>query len=233
MRTGYQSAEFRLPEPEEGWEARDRLVAELQSQEYDEAAAELEAQHRRLEKMGVPRRVWGLLTADKSAISSNKALVAMRAFLTKPDHEKSTAMLLGGTGAGKTLAASLWLRHVATPKYSGTKPKRFISSTEFCTISAYDEEKLKLIFKASFLVLDDVGEDYSDKRDFNVSRLAHLMGARHADMLPTVITSNMPTEEFSKTYGERIESRMADAIVTNLEGEPDLRKAVGGENQCS
>lgn len=223
MRTGYQSAEFRLPEPEEGWDVRDKLVAELQAQEQDEAAEELEIKHRRMAKMGIPRRVWGLLTAAKGSVSPLKSLVAMREFLTKPDPEKSTAMLLGGTGVGKTLAASLWLLHVNTPKYSNTKPKRFISSTEFCGISAYDDAKLSMVFKSSFLVLDDVGEDYSDKRDFNVSRLAHLMGARHADMLPTVITSNLSTAEFKQTYGARIESRMFDAIVTNLEGEPDMR----------
>ena len=223
---GYKAPEFKIPQPEEGWDARDEFVAQKRIEER-KTLPEDELLAKRLkgfERMGIPRRVWELLTTKADKRDHNKALQAMRDFLDMDMREKSIAMMLGGTGCGKTLAASLWLWNVKSPEFPGTCPKKFITSTEFCSMSSFDDAKAKLVFKASFLVIDDAGEDYADKRDYNGSRLAYLMGQRHADMLPTVISSNLHTEKFEAAYGDRIASRMNDAVVTNLKGEPDMRK---------
>jgi len=215
---------FRVAEPEGGWEAHEqRVTADLERLKAREARY---LQAERLQAMGVPRK---LHQAIIEGPEHSAAVLAMRSFhVAVRESTEHLAVLVGETGVGKSLAAGVWLLHASDDMRSlrsRVMPRKFIAAADYCRISDYDTEALAAIELARFLVIDDLGVEYGDKRQYYASRIDAIMGKRHGNMLPTAVTTNLSMEVISKCYGARVESRLNDAQVTLLRGEPDRRKS--------
>lgn len=211
---------FRVPEPEKGWDEHDRRVAAEIAKTAAREARDLNAQ--RLHAMGVPRKLHQTILDGPE---HKAAVLAMRTFhVAVRKGKEHIAVLVGKTGCGKSLAAAAWLLHAVDSTPSRVMPRRFIAAADYCRISDYDAVALDAIEQARFLVIDDLGVEYGDKRQYFASRIDALMGRRHGNMLPTVITTNLSMAAISKHYGARVESRLNEAQVTLLRDEKDLRK---------
>lgn len=210
---------YLLPEPECGWEEHDRRISAIKDAELNaERAAMVE---RRLFAMGVPASFHAVILGGPEVTA---ALEAMRKLIRS---RGCLAVLSGSVGCGKTVAAATWLLHAPIDIGShrkDTKARRFIAASEFCQISPYDAQQFESITKAAVLVLDDLGQEFADKRSYFTQRIDDLVARRHGDMLPTVITTNLSIQQVRDTYGDRVASRFNDAQVTLLRGEPDRRQ---------
>ena len=69
-----------------------------------------------------------------------------------------------------------------------------------------DREALEKLLAADFLVLDDVGAEFSNS--FTVSALFNLVNTRLQRSLPTLISTNLTIKGIADRYGERFVSRI-------------------------
>jgi DNA replication protein DnaC len=67
------------------------------------------------------------------------------------------------------------------------------------------------VTKAGFLVIDDLGAEYSDSKGFFASLFDEVVNARYENMRPTILTTNLDVEGFAARYGERIVDRIREA----------------------
>lgn len=204
-------AKYQIPEPECGWEEHDRIVA------ADRARMAAKDSEDRITSIGVPARI---SDAMAGTVRPTKAIEAMRVFFRAAE---TLAVLSGSPGCGKTFAAAVWLVRAPTVKQKNPIPRKFITSTDFCRISDYDREDFDRVSRAALLVLDDVGQEYGDKRSYFAQRLETLLASRHANKLLTVITSNLGPDALGEVYGSRLSSRLKDAHMVVLRNEKDLR----------
>ncbi len=212
------AAAFNLPEPACGWEVHDKRVAEQLAQELaDEKNLEMAY---KLDVMGVPRTLHAPILAGPERTAAVEAARAMYQSRT------ALAVFSGRPGTGKTLAAATWLLH-APVEYSrrNIAPRKFVTAADFVALSNFDREQFGQVAKAAYLVLDDMGQEYTDKRAYSSQRIEDLIARRHADALPTIITTNLTVQQICKVYGERVASRLNDAVITTLRGERDMRVA--------
>lgn len=214
---------FRVSEPEGGWDEHDRRVAAELAKTAARETRDLHAE--RLHAMGVPRKLHQTILDGPEHTA---AVLAMRTFhVAVRQGKEHLAVLVGETGCGKSLAAATWLLHAADADDgapSRVMPRKFIAAADYCRISDYDAVALDAFGQARFLVIDDLGVEYGDKRQYHASRIDALLGKRHGNMLPTVVTTNLGMAAISECYGARVESRLNEAQVTPLRDEPDLRK---------
>lgn len=119
-------------------------------------------------------------------------------------------VLIGPPGCGKSIAAAhviascggLWMaaRSLANPKTE-------IDAAE----------------RASLLVLDDLGTEYSGASQYGVERAAALLELRHAERRRTVVTTNLGAADIVARYGERVRDRMRERGRAVLLTGPSLR----------
>jgi DNA replication protein DnaC len=181
-----------------------------QAQKRAEEWEARETMRRTAKRLGVPERALEAIH-DKAPIET-PAVIALRSALETPG--VALVVLSGGVGCGKSCAAAM-----ACIERGG----RFVTAPDLAKASAYDESADE-VNDARFLVLDDLGTEYSDQKGYFLSRLDALVNHRYANKLPTVITTNLAAAEFKK-YGERIASRILEAGKFVKVGGGDLRKA--------
>lgn len=84
------------------------------------------------------------------------------------------------------------------------------------------EEVFERYAGADVLVLDDMGCE--PRSDWVSTKLCRLIDRRNRDMLPTLITTNVPPGRFTETFGDRVTSRLVELCrEVRIEG-PDRRK---------
>jgi DNA replication protein DnaC len=67
------------------------------------------------------------------------------------------------------------------------------------------------------LVLDELGVSTGGRDEFPA--LYEVLNHRHGEELPTVLTTNVPIEQFVEAFGDRIADRLATARFCQLKGE--------------
>src|SRR5262249_27955534 len=138
-----------------------------------------------------------------------EALRKLQAAFAEPP-PPTFVVLSGGTGVGKTVAATWW---------AATHGAGWVTAEGLARMDRYSETA-KVLYHGR-LVIDDLGAEFSDGKGFFLSTLDHLINVRYASMLPTVITTNVQgmvkrkdgTKEypFSARYGERIADRLKES----------------------
>ena len=87
---------------------------------------------------------------------------------------------------------------------------------------------INLYARCGLLILDDLGAEQVKDTTWLEDRLYQIVGHRHANMLPTVITSNVGLDELAGRIGERNGWRIAEMVgtgnVLNLTGCHNLRE---------
>lgn len=157
-------------------------------------------------------------------IADTKALAAVRQWLGS-DSPKPILVLLGGTGTGKTLASFTALAtlrgQLVEAVQLGRRADPWRNDID-AGVEALD------LTTGGLLVLDDLGtEDADDKRFFEAfGRLVNVrQGTKNGRPLRTLITTNIPSTDIRRRYGDRVADRFNEvAKAVPLEG-ASMRKA--------
>lgn len=131
-------------------------------------------------------------------------------------------VLSGGTGCGKSTAAAhslskksgLWVHapDLAKPDFS--------DADEYGVRRQTLDERMR---ESGLLVLDDVGIEHSPG-GYAASRITDVLEHRESNRRPSIVTTNLTTEEFKAKYGARIASRLnGDGLGWQHVSGPDLR----------
>lgn len=167
--------------------AKDRL-AQLATIEKEHGA------HRKkvLTDAGIPERYWFMDVESPHETEGVKALSGELGGLV---------VLSGSIGCGKTAAACWWASRVEGGK--------FITAGRMSRISKWGDEVVEMV-KASRLVIDDLGVEFSDEKGFFNSLLDDVLNERYSRKRPTVITTNLQGPLFASRYKGRIVDRVAE-----------------------
>jgi DNA replication protein DnaC len=163
------------------------------------------------------------------------AMRLVRGFMTdKP----GTIAIAGGVGCGKTLAAAWAVAQKVRDRYFGAHPDgrdgtwpadyhpRFIDAARLARLPRFagkgeSAAALSPYERCSVLAIDDVGME----NDVGfVGILDSLIVTRHEDGLRTILTTNMPSEEFDPRYGARVADRLKGSGGYWELNEPSRRK---------
>lgn len=161
----------------------------------------------RLSAAGVPERT--LTHVFDAQPLETEALKALQAAL---ESKPTIVVLSGGVGCGKSCAAAWWL-----------------SQAEGAWVAAADlakvgDDAVTAQLRAKRLVLDDLGMEYLDGKGYLLAKLDSLVEHRNANMMPTVITTNLGAAEFKSRYGKRVEDRIREAGPFVVIAAPSLRR---------
>ena len=195
---------------DEDWARHDAALREERQQKAKKELAERQAECMGLwPSWGLPRRCRENL---RGGIKRTKAVDAMASFDAEIDGAGTVTLVVlsGHTGCGKTTAASAWLTERLSDRESKTS-RRLIHASELAELERFDRGEMSSIRKARRLVIDDLSTEYLDPKGCLLSMVDALLNARYADMLPTVMTTNLNAKAFEARYGERIWDRIREA----------------------
>ena len=147
--------------------------------------------------------------------------------------EPESWFLHGAVGVGKTCLAVGYAYEMVQAHLT---PTRFVTLPGMMTEirSCYDtngpseKEVLRFYKEAEMLILDDMGAEHTSSSSWLSDRLYQILGDRHDQLRPTVMTSNLSIAELGNVYGDRITSRINEMCnggrnVLHVEG-PNLRE---------
>lgn len=194
--------------------------------EQDERAAEI--LRTRIEASGLPlpyrRGERTLETFRPESKRDRAALDACRALLASK--EPFPLLLTGGVGTGKTHLAAATLREWIHARSHGlglfTTHQDLLLRIRSTFHDNAVETQLDVINRyrtAAFLVLDDVGVEKPS--EFAVSTLYAIVNHRYEEMLPTIVTSNLPPNKLA--------ARLALDAADRVQAERVLDRIVFGE----
>ena len=165
------------------------------------------------ERANVPRRF-----VDMRLVNSPNTEYALRMVYSTGEpyqeaQEPDSWCLHGAVGVGKTcLAVGSAYEMVQAP----LPPTRFVTLPAMMSEirSCYDDggpserEVLRYYKEAELLIVDDMGAEHTSSSNWLSDRLYQILGDRHDQLRPTVMTSNLSISELGDIYGERITSRI-------------------------
>jgi DNA replication protein DnaC len=141
----------------------------------------------------VPKRFWEIAKAPKETL----ALTYVRAIL---EGKGVLLVLHGNAGCGKSSAAAWALLQ---------REGLWVNAPDLSRPPTEDEDASdRELATTPFLVIDDIGIEYSTDKKYAESRINLALSKREASLLPTVLTTNLSTEEFKNRYGDRTASRL-------------------------
>jgi DNA replication protein DnaC len=118
---------------------------------------------------------------------------------------------LGKTGVGKTHLSLSIAKAVAEKGFNVAYGSimnylRNIEKEHFGRTANVNTDTLQVLINADLLVLDDLGSEF--QTSFYESAVYNLLNSRLNMGLPTIISSNLTTDELQKRYNDRIISRI-------------------------
>ena len=131
----------------------------------------------------------------------------------------SNLLLMGKTGVGKTHISTAIAKTVIETGYNVIydSAQNIVSDFEADRFkSGYGpyEPKADKYLECDLLIIDDLGTEFVNQ--FTISCLYNLINTRQNRALPTVVSTNLTTEELIVKYEGRISSRLLGAGVTVL-----------------
>lgn len=121
-------------------------------------------------------------------------------------------LLIGKTGLGKTHLSTAVAKTVIDKGFDVLYVSAMGMIADFeserfgGTYSETAADSTERYFKSELLIIDDVGTEISNQ--FTISVLYNVINTRLIKHLPTIISSNLTTDEFRKRYWDRITSRV-------------------------
>lgn len=168
----------------------------------------------RLERRGIPKRHRQDILSGKQP-QDTLGLVAVRDML---EGKGLLLVLAGNAGRGKSFAAAWAL---------SKRPGIWVFAPDLARIPE-EEEKPTVDHRmrtCGLLVLEEVGKEHSPS-GYAAGRIAEAIVFREAEKRPTIVTTNLSSEEFMSRYGkEHIASRLdGDGLGWVTVTGPDLRQ---------
>ncbi|MDD3192237.1 MAG: ATP-binding protein [Oscillospiraceae bacterium] len=135
-------------------------------------------------------------------------------------------LMSGRTGLGKTHLSLSIAKSVIENGFGviyGSAPD-FLSQIERERFSRTenDLQTLELMLACDLLILDDLGAEFSTT--FTCATIYQLMNSRLNKQLPTIISTNLTSQELLKLYGERVSSRLIGSYVPLFFAGQDIRQ---------
>ncbi len=158
--------------------------------------------------------------ADSELYEHMKINVAKaRAFAESFVKPYGNLLLMGRTGVGKTHISTSIAKTVIESGYNVIydSSQNIVSDFECDRFkSGYGpyEPKADKYLECDLLIIDDLGTEFVNQ--FTISCLYNLINTRQNRALPTVVSTNLSTEELITKYEGRISSRLLGAGVTVL-----------------
>jgi len=199
---------------EQWWAARDAEVAAYRAG-MEAVDRRIEFRRRRLDlaDAGFPVR------ALECALVANEDNPVIRRIRDWDPRRDNVFLLSGSKGIGKTVAATWWaLRHESAPAFA--RAATFVASSRY---DRTDPAVRNQWLRASALVLDDLGAEYSDSKGSALVDLDELVDVFYGDRKPLLITTNCTSKEFAEHYGGRIVDRIRECGVFFEWSGPSLR----------
>ncbi|MCD1147728.1 ATP-binding protein [Peptoniphilus sp. KCTC 25270] len=158
----------------------------------------------------------------------NDILEVVDAFLeTFPEPNDMNLLFYGSTGQGKTflsnaIAGELLERNYIVVYQTAFSLVDILEQRKFRNDGS-EELKLKyeLLLEADLLVIDDLGTEMAN--NFTNSQIFNIVNSRLISGKKTLISTNLSPSDISKTYTDRIFSRIFDKFVPVHFYGPDLR----------
>lgn len=180
------------------------------TEESEREASEHSAkEHNLLTEAGCPERQF----QTQVAVSQDSRWQSAKDHLTSLVGNGFICALIGKRGTGKTQIAVETIRAAA----KAGKPSKYFTAMEFFLSikSAYrkdatqtEQEVLNTFYRPELLVLDEVQE--RGETQWEDRLLTHLIDKRYSDMKDTLLLSNLTEEEFKKSVGPSIVSRLVE-----------------------
>lgn len=199
------------------------VEAERQRQEREEQERQLRQRiDRALRLSGIPARFEGASfdTYEPVTEEARKIRDRCRRYAeTFPDRLKAgTSLILsGGVGTGKTHLACAIARYVITEHLkratytSVVDAVRQVRRTYDRDTEETESDVLDRLSGVPLLILDEVG--VQSGTDHEYATLFEVLNRRYADVLPTILISNLGMEELKSALSERVVDRMLEEGV--------------------
>lgn len=189
------------------------------------SAKSLTSQKARFNVGDVPEQVlYGFMVSKMAELTGqgvkNKEKISKVASWIK-NGVRSSLMLVGGTGTGKTALAKVLVQAIAV---RNTWPA-FLSMAKLERMCSEDNTWLDEVARTSFLVLDDVGTESREVKLYGNSRMLfnELLFERYDRRLPMIVTTNLSLKDFDLRYGEKVASRVREMFDIMIMNGKDLR----------
>jgi DNA replication protein DnaC len=177
----------------------DRLAAESMA---TEALYRRQQREEAWRSRAVPERLWPMLHASAAAgepgplLDPTDALEAVGRFLAGTE-AKTILVLAGGPGVGKTVAAG-W----GAAFHGGY----FAKAIDLVRIGMFPREAedarlVRELRSARLIVLDDLGAEPLDAKGYGIAAITDLVDRRYDGARKTIVTTNLPLDEFRERYG--------------------------------
>jgi len=177
----------------------ERVEQERNAEAAQNEQRKAEGQVELLGERGIPRRHGEVLVRGKL-----KATAALKAasewWQARP---RDIIAMAGPPGCGKSVAAA-WCVGKAN------QGALFVTARELLRVSVYDGEQMSRLERAPLLALDDLGAEFADTKGMFSVLVDALVDARHSELRPTVLTTNLKVEAFRQRYGDRVVDRIRD-----------------------
>lgn len=133
--------------------------------------------------------------------------------------QKTFLFLSGTMGTGKSAAAA-W---ACCQQRAGVA---FVSADELRFAFSFGDEAqrvMKRLRNVPFLVIDDLGTEFSDAKGWMTQGVNALLNHRYGELLRTLVTTNFDVAEFKKQY-PRITDRLRESGSFVVVGGESMRK---------
>lgn len=159
---------------------------------------------------GIPERLWAMLhdgAPDEPigplAARPTAALDAVSRFLA-PDDPKTSLVLTGPVGSGKTVGA-VW-----GATWNGG---RVVKALDLVRAGLYpaDPGFWPRLERERVLVIDDLGTEPLDGKGFGLAAIEDLIDRRYDGARKTIATTNLTKDAFRARFGERVWRRLVEA----------------------
>ena len=191
---------------------------------YEYAVVPMEDQ---LKWAGVPERFRDVTWEKVSEMGLDPKLKWMEEWV--PDEENYAIVLFGPRGRGKTTYAAATIRRFLHLKPMWRDWPRLVSSVADSWKHGGEGEVLMPTVLSPFLILDDFGKEVAGGADLTMAswqrRIAfEIINGRYNRMLPTIITTELDSDEMGDRLDMAITSRlMGDGQWVDLSKAPDYR----------
>lgn len=127
-------------------------------------------------------------------------------------NSKCSLLIIGEVGTGKTTMLGA-IRDFLLSAGKFNRMLKALSLQDYFLEN--DESFMNSILKGhwcDYLLLDDIGEEPIEIKSYGNSMFPYsrIISERYDRLLPVIVTSNLPLEEFKEVYGERTYDRMVE-----------------------